>query len=169
MDRFSELQASGLDTAEGEVSERFKVLAWKASVGQPTGGSNPPLSDLWGPSSPEGEPSLARLPGAQPSWLRLSIHPINRLPPPVPEKLTGVATVQSAQRNLPRRAGGENPRKGFVREAGERSETARHPPLSDFGVASSGKSDPSWIDLPTLARPELAFRYDPKVEHPPIH
>ena len=29
----------------GKVTEWPKVLAWKASVGQPTGGSNPPLSE----------------------------------------------------------------------------------------------------------------------------
>ena len=43
MDRFSRIQLP-LNLAEGEVSERFKVLAWKASVGNTTGGSNPPLS-----------------------------------------------------------------------------------------------------------------------------
>ena len=32
------------DWKTGEVAEWLKVPAWKAGVGKPTGGSNPPLS-----------------------------------------------------------------------------------------------------------------------------
>ena len=47
MDRFSKSQGFLPGLVEGEVSERFKVLAWKASVGsRPPGVRIPPSPNL---------------------------------------------------------------------------------------------------------------------------